>query len=126
MAVCGEQGPVSEWARCRDWLVAALAEDRTEADLLAELAVNRAQLWPGERSAIVTQLVANGAAREAHVWLAGGELKEILAMMPGMTAWGRTQGCTAVVLDGRKGWVRALKPFGFKLDDDGLLRRTLS
>lgn len=110
------------WARCRNWLLPAMVED-TEEHVLAELSTNRAQLWPGRQSAMVTQLVKQNELR-LHVWLAGGDLADLLSMTPGVEAWGRQQGCTFATINGRKGWARLLRSAGF-FDVDGELRKTL-
>jgi hypothetical protein len=99
------------WAACRVWLTPAL-EDATEAEVLAELAAGRAQLWAGERGAMVTQLVT-GPEPFLHVWLGGGQLTELLRLRPGIEAWARAQGARAVRIHGRRGWRRALKAVGF-------------
>lgn len=100
------------WARCRDWLLPAL-EDGTEAELVADLGRGLAQLWAGTRSAMVTQVVDEAAGRALHVWLAGGDLGEILALKPGVEAWGRATGCGYVTINGRRGWDRILRSDGF-------------
>jgi hypothetical protein len=112
------------WNRCRGWILPALRpECASEGELIADLASGRAQLWPGERSAMVTQCVAEARGPCLHVWLAGGELKEILEMKPGVEAWGRAQGCTHVTIDGRPGWARVLRRHGYALRGAELERR---
>lgn len=113
----------AEWARCRAWLTPALS-DATEAVVLAELAAGRAQLWPGARSAGVTQLLL---AEEPflHIWIAGGDMRELVAMVPGLAAWARAQGARSLRVNGRKGWSRVLQGAGFEMDGDEL-RRGLS
>ena len=92
------------WTRCRSWLAPAI-EDATEGEVLAELDAGRAQLWIGERAAMLTQLVS---AEEPylHVWLGGGELEDLLGMAAGVEAWARAQGARAVRINGRRGWTR--------------------
>jgi len=90
---------------------------------MADLASGQAQLWVGETAAMVTQCVDEPAGRSLHVWLAGGDLAEILRLKPGVEAWGRAQGCSRVTLNGRKGWARVLRPLGFVIVGDELVRR---
>jgi len=101
----------AEYRRCRGWLLPALLED-SEEDLIAELEAGRAQLWPCERSAFVTQLLQADEPL-VHIWLAGGDLAELVSMVPGLSAWGRAQGARALGLHGRRGWARALQAAGF-------------
>lgn len=110
---------MTPWERCRAWLLPAL-RDGTEADLVADLAAGRAQLWPGEAGAMVTQLVNESDDRALHVWLAGGALAGVLALKPGVEAWGRAQGCNFVTINGRHGWARVLGKDGFHLTGDEL------
>lgn len=109
------------WESCRPLLTPAL-EDADETELLAALATGKAQLWAGERAAMVTQVTVDGAC---HVWLAGGELDEILRLRPGIEAWARGMGCTSATIEGRRGWRRVLRPFGFRPNGDRL-RKMLS
>jgi hypothetical protein len=112
------------WARCRDWLLPALRPGcATEADLVDDLMAGRAQIWPGERSAVVTQCVVDDRGPCLHVWLAGGDLEEILAMRVGAEAWARAQGCRRMTIDGRQGWARRLRAHGFARVGGQLERR---
>lgn len=102
---------IGEWVRVRRWLLPALT-DATEAEVVSELLTGRATLWPGERAAFVTTLVTDPA--RMHVWLGGGDGAEMLAMIPGMAAWGRAQGAQWATVNGRRGWKRRLRDFGFE------------
>lgn len=108
---------MDEWNKARDWLLPAL-EDDTEDEVINDLLLNRAQLWRGERSAMVTRLIQPNA--RLHVWLGGGSLRELLRMIPGMVAWGRQQGCAWATIHGRKGWGRLLWRYGFETRDGEL------
>jgi hypothetical protein len=44
---------------------------------------------------------------------AGGDLTEILAMVPGMEAFARLNGCSRSIVEGRKGWEKALRAGGY-------------
>lgn len=107
----------TEWARCSAWIEDALAycggthdiEDVREAIERGE-----AQFWPGERSAIVTQVDTFPRLRALSFWLAGGDLTEITERMrPVIEAWGRELGCTRFTVPGRPGWARVLKAHGY-------------
>lgn len=111
-----------EWNRARHWLVPAL-EDATEDEVLNDLLLNRAQLWRGDGGAIVTQLVAADPPN-ITVWLGGGDVATLLALRPGIEAWGRQQGAREARINGRTGWARALRDAGFR-EHDGELVKTL-
>jgi hypothetical protein len=107
----------SPWDRVRAWLLPALRpQDGSEAELVEEVVTGRAQLWIGERSAMVTQCIPEPAGLCIHAWLAGGDLDEIKAMTSGIEAWARAAGCDYATITGRTGWLRALRPLGYRLD----------
>lgn len=112
------QAILTEWNRCRGWLAPALVEDR-EDEVINDLLSHRAQLWAGEHSALVTQLVK---ADEPYVlvWLGGGRLSELLAIRPVVESWARIQGAKAARINGRTGWAKALAKVGFVPDGDEL------
>lgn len=112
------QAILSEFNAARDVLLPAL-EDATEDEVLNDLLLNRAQLWRGERSAMVTTL---NAAPEPYlmVWLGGGDLRELLAMQPMVASWAKQQGAQVARINGRAGWARALKAIGFEPDGEDL------
>jgi len=99
------------------------AEDTREG-LLGEILSGRAQLWPGEDCAIVTQCVRSEEGGSIHAWLGGGNLRGMLALRPGIEAWGRAMGCAWATIDGRRGWERLYRRFGYERDGD-LLRKVL-
>lgn len=102
------------WARYRAWLLPALrAECATEAQLLEDILSGRVQLWAGEAAALVTQRVWEDGVLRLHIWLAGGDLAEILSLRPGLEAWARGQGCRHITIDGRAGWSRVLRRLGY-------------
>ena len=102
------------WARCRAWLAPALAVGGdTEAELLAALAADQAQLWAGEAGALVTELVWEADGPCLHIWLGGGDLAGLLALRPGLEAYARGRGCRSVTIDGRRGWSRVLRRCGY-------------
>lgn len=113
------------WLKAREWLLPALKMGgKSEAELLADLATCKAQVWIGERSAFVTHLISDGEGSSIHVWLAGGSLKELLRMRPGIEAWARGLGCRFASIDGRPGWTRVLGPEGYTMAGKEL-RKTL-
>lgn len=113
-----------QWNACRQWLVPAMEDEWAEGDLINDLILGRAQIWPGERSAFVTQLIDQDGKRLIHVLLGGGDIKELLLMHFGIAAWGRSMGAAWATINGRKGWDRVLQRFGF-VPQDGELWKAL-
>lgn len=108
---------VPEFERCWPWLAAALARgDRaglSRDELKALLLEGQAMLWPGEGGALVTQCVIRPEGRFLHCWLGAGSLRGLLELRPGVEAWGRVMGCQIASLEGRRGWDRVFRPFGY-------------
>lgn len=106
-----------EWARCAPWIDAALAHaggTHRPDDVKAMIARGDAGFWPGERSAAVTLVEDEPCERRLLIWLAGGDLAELGGpLLTQMEAWGRAVGCRRVLVIGRGGWERALKPQGY-------------
>lgn len=116
----------AQFERCLAWLAPAIAHggEETAEAVLAEVLAGRAQLWPGEAAALVTQCVRTGEGGTIHAWLGGGSLDELLALRHGVEAFGRAMGCTWATIEGRRGWERLYRPCGYH-QHGGLLRKRL-
>lgn len=55
-----------------------------------------------------------------HVWLGGGSLEGLLSLRPHIERTARFWGCKTATINGRLGWDRALKPFGYRRVGDEL------
>lgn len=101
---------VADFARCRPFLEAALelAGTHNLSDVVQGIADGAFHFWPGEKSAAVTQVYQYPRARFLHIFLAGGDLEELLAMVPLFKSWAAHLGCTKLTLIGRPGWERVL------------------
>ena len=104
-----------EWRRLRHHILAALQHaggTHTEHDILDLLRADQAQFWPGENSAMVTEIVGYPQGSHCRIWLAGGEYEELRALESGrVIPWAQQQGCRRVELVGRRGWARRLKDY---------------
>ncbi len=109
--------PTDHLDRCWPWLAAALARGRdarlSREALAARLATGQAMLWPGEGAALVTECLITPEGRCLHVWLGGGRLAALMALRPGVEAWGRAMGCDYATIDGRRGWDRVFRRHGY-------------
>jgi len=106
-----------DWARCAPFIDAALAHaGRTHAlrHVVGMIEAGDAQLWPGERAAMVTLVEDEPLERRLLIWLAGGDLEELVRRLrPAAEAWARGIGCRRVLIVGRPGWERALAREGY-------------
>lgn len=113
----GDSDLVSELARCRRFLEPALAYNGGTHgwdDIAAGVEAGKLQLWPAPNGALVTEILKYPRQRVCNVFLGGGDLEQLKAMVASVEAWAKVQGCGAVTVLGRPGWVRALAPFGAK------------
>jgi hypothetical protein len=62
------------------------------------------QLWPGIDSVIVTQITTYPRKKFIHIFLAAGNVDEILKALPFIEKHGKTEGCDHMSMCGRKGW----------------------
>ena len=107
-----------EISRCRTHIEAALkysSGTHEFTDIAAGILSSRYQLWSGETSAVVTEIIVYPRLRDLHYFLAGGDLDELKKMRPHIEEWGVKQGCSRVTLAGRPGWAKTfLKDEGYE------------
>lgn len=104
---------LQQFERCKEWLEAGLeGSPLTMVDLLKAIA-NGAILWPGKKAAMVTEIGPFGDGKAISVLSAGGDMEELRQMALGVEAMGRMNGCSFALVEGRKGWERALKNDGY-------------
>ena len=106
-----------EWKALRGFLKRSCREggDTTIEEVEAALRGTEAQLWAvfdGEKAilAAVTQLHITNGVKEAFCWQMGGDFKRAKAvLLPLFIDWARAEGCAAVEINGRIGWMRELR-----------------
>lgn len=107
----------------RDLIEAALVYaggTHTYDDVITSVEKGEAQFWPGPRSCVITEVEDHPSRRILVMFLAAGSQVELMAMEPGIIAWGKEQGCTQTRLVGRKGWGKSfLAETGWR--DSGLI-----
>lgn len=73
-----------------------------------------AQLWLGEKSAAVSEIIVFPKMKVLHLWLCGGDMEEITeVMLPKAVAFASERGCKRMTTAGRKGWDRVMSRYGF-------------
>ena len=110
--------PINELERCRPWIEAALeysAGTHDYDDIVQGIVEGRMQLWPAPRGCIVTEIVVYPKKKHLNIFLAGGELDQILDMNDDVRDWAEMQGCDAAMMSGRTGWKKPLEPLGWKV-----------
>jgi len=83
-------------------------------DVKAAILDGTMQIWPAPRGVAVTEIIVYPRAKSLHVFLAAGEMDQLLDMIDAAMHWGRSQGCTAMSMTGRFGWQKVLAKHGWK------------
>lgn len=115
----------------RELLARALAHDPapnyTIDDVEEAIVTGRMRLWPGEKSAVVTEIGEYPQGKVLHYFLAAGDLTELARMEAPIVAWAKAQGCVRATLVGRRGWARSFltRDSGWRDTDMVLLEREL-
>ena len=108
---------MTELERCKPMLLPAL--DRCGgthewADVVLGVHTTAMQLWANERAAAITEIVKYPRKTVLNVFLAGGELGQAMEMLESAKVWGVAQGCDAISMSGRRGWLKPLGAEGWK------------
>lgn len=107
------------WDRCAPWIEAALHHGQDAFDLadIKEMVLSGdAQFWEGRGAAMVTRIDEYPKATWLLLWLAGGDMDEIVYdLVPMAEAYGKQHGCGKSVIIGRTGWSRVLAADGYKM-----------
>ncbi len=106
-----------EFDRCAKWLEDALAYSNGThdiEDIWAGIESGQFQLWPGKNSAVITEIYLYPKKKVFHIFLAGGEMEELLEMWDSIEIYAKVVGCTSLSVSGRKGWMRVLESRGAK------------
>lgn len=83
-------------------------------DVLARIRDGRAQYWESQdgRGCLVTELQTFPNLTAINYWLAAGELKSCLSLVPGIEAWAMQNGVTRATGLGRPGFSKILGDIG--------------
>lgn len=86
-------------------------------DVADQIARGELQLWPANETALVSQIITYPKRKAIHIFLAGGNIDELINMEESVFTWAKMQGCDMLTFSGRLGWSRSkLKQRGYKAD----------
>lgn len=68
-------------------------------------------LFEGHKSVLLTHLAEIKGIKSLSVWVAAGELSEVLQLVDQAEDHARQAGCKQIVFIGRRGWIRAAKGY---------------
>jgi len=106
-----------ELERCREWIQAALDEGNNThsfEDIEEGIRGGYFQFWPADRSCAITEIIRYPNTKSLHIFLAAGDKDQIVDMQESAEHFARMEGCTAMTIAGRRGWVRELKIHGYE------------
>lgn len=111
----------SRWANVRALLEPALDPEQpfTWSDVEARLNDGSAKLWWIPGAAMVTEFADDAI----HVWLGGGDLHGLLRLRPIAEGYGAAMGMKRATINGRLGWDRVLRRFGYVRRGEELEKR---
>ena len=99
------------WEAKKHYIEPALDDGYSLEDVWHEIEQDRAQFWPLPYGAVVTQVLEYPRRRVFRIWLAGGELDQLMYALEHAEEYARHRECDAIEIDGRKGWARVLDGF---------------
>ena len=106
-----------EFERCKPYIEAALEYTGGTHDIIdiyEGLYKGTMQLWPAEKSCLVSEIINYPKKKVLNIFLGGGDLTEILSMHEDVIRWAKDQKCTALNMTGRFGWKKPLAKHGWK------------
>jgi hypothetical protein len=108
---------MSDLEKARPWIEAALeygGGTHEWEDIVKSLCEGKMQLWVGDKSAAITEILSYPKKKVLHVFLAGGDMNELISMINDASEWGKLQKCVSMTISGRRGWERVLGKVGWK------------
>ena len=90
-------------------------------DVLHEIREGRARVFSSDRASMVVETDGH----TAHIWLAGGRLRDVLDLHLEVERWARANGYRELTIEGRKGWERFAPRYGFEVCGT-MLRKALA
>jgi len=105
-----------QWDRCKPLLVKAMKYQDTYTidDIEDKIRHGVALLWPGEKSAMVTELIPFPQMLSMNILVFGGNFKEFEKMLKHIETFAKEAGVKRLYGGGRKGWIRKAKHLGIK------------
>jgi len=103
--------------RCKPWLEAAIERaggTHTLSDVVQSVVEGKMQFWPAPRGCAVTEIIKYPQKKVLHIFLAGGDMDQILDMDSSAVEFAKMNGCTGISIAGRRGWKRVLKNKGYE------------
>ena len=100
-----------EFLRCLEFLRPAIEIHKTHSviDIFGLLVNESAYLVALKNSAGILEIVEYPKYKSCRIWLAGGEMDELLGVYPKIQLWAKRKGCKKIEILGRKGWEKVFQ-----------------
>lgn len=86
----------------------------TWSEIVSGIAAGQFHIFQNETAALIGEFIVSPRHKVMHIWLGGGDMAGVEALIPEAEAFGREHGCDAGGCTGRKGWARALRKHGYR------------
>ena len=83
-------------------------ETHSLEDVAMALDKDQMQLWPGINTAVVTEIITYPQKKIINVFLAAGDMDEVIKILPYVKKHGKMEDCTHMTMTGRKGWEKVM------------------
>ena len=96
---------------CRNWIESALQYSggtHSFQDIVDGVLCGHMQLWVGESGCAVTQISVYPKKKVLHVFLAAGDMDQIIDFQDSAIQFAKMNGCDSMTIAGRSGWKRVL------------------
>ena len=107
---------LGELKRCRNWIESALNYSGGTHDymnVVDGVLSGHMQLWSGESGCAVTEIVVYPKKKILHVFLAAGDMEQILDFEESAIQFAKMNGCAGMSIAGRPGWQKILGKRGW-------------
>lgn len=101
---------------CRNWIESALEYSGGTHDymnIVDGVLSGHMQLWMGESGCAVTEIMVYPKRKILHVFLAAGDMEQILDFEESAIEFGKMNGCDGMSIAGRPGWQKILGKRGW-------------
>ena len=114
-----------EWERCKPYIAKAVKhqDSYTIDDIEDKIRGGIFHLWPGKKSAYITEFVMFPQLNAMNLLFCGGDYKELEEILPHIEEFAKKAGIKRLYGGGRKGWIRKIKHLGFETEH--LIRKDL-
>ena len=85
----------------------------TIEDVVAGIREGQMQVFFSEQAFVVTEIACGPRKKWLNVFLAAGELHDVMALQPQLDAFGKEHGCAFMAMTGRRGWAKVLPKHGW-------------